>query len=88
MNPASCRVFFGFCAKSRYMRGDVSHGTRHRRRHGSPTDVELLARLLVARLVLLCGRSEAVRILEWVVAELKAAVPGQGTNPRNSTSIG
>jgi hypothetical protein len=53
-----------------------------------PTDVEIVARLLVARLVVLGGRPEAIRILEQVVAELKAAGLGHGTNQRYSTSIG
>jgi hypothetical protein len=44
----------------------------------TPTDVELVARLLVARLVVLCGRSEAVRILEQVIADVKAA---EGSRP-------
>jgi hypothetical protein len=37
----------------------------------TPTDVELIAKLLVARLVALCGRSEAVRILEQTIAEMR-----------------
>jgi hypothetical protein len=45
------------------------------------TDVELLAKLLVARLVVLCGRSEAARILEQVVAELKMAGPRERRPP-------
>ena len=39
----------------------------------TPTDIELIARLLVARLVVLCGIDEAVRILERVVADMKTA---------------